>query len=60
MLRTWIWTYDEINASLEGSWKNKRNTTPKEPKIKQELHKFFLQKRSIRCKINAKWIQRNA
>src|SRR5271170_5081043 len=25
MLRTWIRTYDEINASPKGSWKNRRN-----------------------------------
>jgi len=60
MLHTWIRTYDEINASPKGSWKNRHNTTPKEPEIEQELHKLFLQKQSIRRKINAKWIQRNA
>ena len=47
MLRTWIWTYNEINASPKGSWKNRRNTTPKEPEMEQELHELFVQKRSI-------------
>jgi transposase-like protein len=54
MLRTWIQTYDEINASSKGSWKNRRNTTLKEPEMEQELHKLFIQKQSTRRKINAK------
>jgi hypothetical protein len=53
MLRTWIRTYDEINASSKGSWKNRRNTTVKELEMEQELHELFLQKRSIGRKIDA-------
>jgi len=60
MLRTWIRTYDKINASSKGSRKNRQNTTPKEPEMEQELHGLFIQKQSIRRKINAKWFQRNA
>jgi len=33
MLHTWIRTYDEINASPKGSWKNRHNTIPKEPEM---------------------------
>ena len=60
MLHTWIWTYNEINASSKGSQKNRQNTIPKEPEMEQELHDLFIQKRLIRRKINAKWFQRNA
>jgi hypothetical protein len=42
MLRTWIWTYNEINASPKGSWKNRHNTIPKESEIEQELYKLFI------------------
>jgi hypothetical protein len=42
MLRTWIQLYDEINASSKGSRKNRRNTTPKEPEMEEELHKSSL------------------
>jgi hypothetical protein len=60
MLCTWIRSYDEINASPKGSRKNRRNTTPKEPELEEELHKLFVEKRAIGRKINAKWIYRNA
>ena len=60
MLRTWIETYDEINASPKGSQKNRRETAAKEPEMEQQLHKLFVQKRSIGRKISSKWFQRNA
>ena len=42
MLRTQIQTYDEINASPKGSWKNRQRTTPKELEMEEELHKLFV------------------
>jgi hypothetical protein len=60
MLRTWIRDYDTINASAKGCRKSRLKVSAKEPQIEQELHKLFLQKRSIGRKIGARWFDRNA
>jgi transposase-like protein len=52
MLRTWIQTYNEINASTRGCQKARLNVKAKELQMEQELHNLFLQKRAISCKIN--------
>jgi len=51
ILHAWIWDCDTIDARANGCRKSRLKVSAKVPRMEQELHKLFLQKRQLDTKL---------